>query len=58
MKVNGSIKVKSKLNGLEYRLYAKEKDAYYLTCNDGLVPSGQMIYRTEQELDEMFEEVK
>jgi hypothetical protein len=56
-----STKVKNKKSGLFYRLFPRpdvDKDAYYLTANDGLVPSGQMIYRTEDELDEMFEEAE
>ena len=47
--------------GLKYRLSSKphiHKDAYYLSCNDGMVPSGQMIYRTEKELDILFETMK
>jgi len=49
--------VKHKKSGLSYRLTPKpniNKDAYYLSANDGMVPSGQMIFRTEQELDELF----
>ena len=53
-----SMTVKHKKSGLNYRLIPKpkiDKDAYYLTANDGMVPSGQMIFRTEQELNEMFD---
>ena len=53
-----SFKVKHKTSGLFYRLFPQfhlDKDAYYLACNDGRVPSGQLIIRNEQELDEMFD---
>lgn len=43
-----------KTSNLEYKLTPKGNDSYYLTPNDGMVPSGQMIYRTPEELDEMF----
>ena len=55
MKITTSTIVKHKTSGLEYRLIPKGNDSYYLTTNDGMVPSGQMIYRTEQELDDLFE---
>lgn len=61
MKVKSpSTKVKHKKSGLFYRLFPRtdiSKHAYYLSSNDGMVPSGQMIYRTDEELDEMFVEV-
>lgn len=44
-----------KRSKLEYKLFPKGDDSYYLTANDGSrVSSGQMIYRTPEELDEMF----
>lgn len=62
MKVNKpSTKVRHRKSGLFYRLFPRpdiDKDAYYLSSNDGIVPSGQMIFRTEQELDELFEEAQ
>ena len=58
MKVKSpSMKVAHKKSGLDYRLFPRpeiDKDAYYLSANDGRVPSGQIIFRTEQELDVMF----
>ena len=58
--MSNSFKVKHKKSGLIYRLVPKpdiDSDAYYLTCNDGTVPSGQIIFRTQDELDEIFEKV-
>ena len=55
MKITTTTIVRHKKSGLEYRLLPKGNDSYYLTPNDGKVPSGQMIYRNESELDELFE---
>jgi hypothetical protein len=42
---NQSHKVRHKKSGLIYRLY-KNEEGYYLSSNDGLVPSGQQLYGT------------
>ena len=55
MKIAKSTKVRHKKSGLIYRLIPKHDITYYLTANDGIVPSGQMIYKTDDELDEIFE---
>lgn len=57
MIINKRTLVINKKSGLTYLLIPKPDvcaDAYYLTANDGMVPSGQMIYRTPDELDELF----
>ena len=46
--------VVNRKSGLKYLLIPKGDDSYYMSCNDGIVPSGQMIYRTPEELDELF----
>jgi len=55
MNIQTSTKVRHKVSKLIYRLIPKGNDSYYLTANDGIVPSGQMIYRTPEELDQLFE---
>jgi hypothetical protein len=61
LNISKPTKVRCRKTGLTYKLIPKPEinvHAYYLTANDGFVPSGQMIYRTADELDEMFLEVK
>ena len=54
---HNSFKVKHRLLGSVYRLVPQSDDPerYYLTANDGMVPSGQMIHLTDAEIDAMFE---
>ena len=52
-----STKVYHKKSGLPYRLVPRQDigaDMFYLTSNDGMVPSGQMVCMNEQELDDLF----
>jgi len=41
-------------NGLEYKLFPKGINKYYLTPNDGLAPNGQIIHANSKDLDKMF----
>jgi len=57
LKIDKSTKVRRKGTDQIYLLTPKPdayRMAYYLSSNDGIVPSGQMIYRTDEELDELF----
>ena len=56
--IEGPTKLKNKKSGLIYLLIPKpKKEGYYLSANDGMVPSGQMIYWTEEEIWSVFERV-
>lgn len=57
MVINKTTVVMHKKSGLTYLLVPKPNicaDAFYLTANDGRVTNGQMIYKTPNELDELF----
>jgi len=52
-----SFKVKHRKSGLTYRLTPKTQ-GYYLSANDGMVPSGQMIYWDDKQINRVFEKIK
>lgn len=39
-----SVLLKHNKSGLIYHLWHKQDDAWYISCNDGIVPSGQPVY--------------
>ena len=41
---NNKILIRNNISGLEYALFKKGSDSWYICANDGRVPSGQMIY--------------
>lgn len=43
MKAGESIVVVHKTTGLDYRLTARADGSFYLSANDGVVPSGQVL---------------
>jgi len=47
-------KLRNKKSGLIYILIPKQ-EGYYLACNDGMVPSGQMMYWDNETINEVFE---
>jgi hypothetical protein len=47
-------KLRHKQNGLIYILIS-QKQGYYLACNDGRVPSGQMMYWSDELIREVFD---
>ena len=53
--INKNTKVKHKITGLKYIIIPKGKDSYYLAVNDGMVPSGQNIFWTEEQIWKIFE---